>query len=642
MKVAYKHLINFIPSKPSIDDISEKFFQLGHEHEIHMEIFHMELTPNRGDCLSVNGLLRDLAVFYEVITLSEIYIDDIKPLKLDFINNAQQACPYISFLKIDIEGEPKPYKGLLRDYFDDLNISKNNFFTDISNYVLYETGQPTHCYDAKKIANKFSLEVTEEEYEFETLLNKKIQLKGKNLVFVQDNAVINLAGVMGGSYSACSKNTKSVILECAYFNPENIIGQSVKFDIKSDAAHRFERGVDPLCHINVIRRFIKIVGDYATIKNIEIFTKDCQIYKPNTIHFNVEQLNSILGIKLDNIDVKDCLLKLGFVFLNNKIIPPSYRSDIKTPNDVAEEIARVIGYNNIEAQPLKIPELLNDRKDFNSLERSLKNFLIDNGFFEVINNPFINFETNHTIKVDNPLDSNKKYIRTNLKKSLIDNLLYNERRQQDSIKLFEISDVYYFENEEIKNKKMLGIICSGKVGNNYLEFSKKININYLINILNKLYPEIDFNPEIIDRNRLDTKLKNQIIYVQIELDYLKNYNCEYTSNTKFVLNQSNFVKYRPISLFPSSYRDLSFAVKDKDKCYELQQLLLNFKQDFIKEIFIFDFFHNKAKDEIKIGFRFVFQSRTSTITESEVNIVMNQITHSALSINSVEIPGLKI
>ena len=115
MKVAYKHLINFIPSKPSIDDISNKFFQLGHEHEIHEGIFDMEITPNRGDCLSINGLLRDLAVFYEIVPSCEIYKGEIKPYAIDFINKAPKACPSIAFLKIDIEGDIKPYEGLLKN-----------------------------------------------------------------------------------------------------------------------------------------------------------------------------------------------------------------------------------------------------------------------------------------------------------------------------------------------------------------------------------------------------------------------------------------------------------------------------------------------------------------------------------------------
>ena len=468
MKIAYEHLIKFIPSRPSIENISEKFFQLGHEHEILNNIFDMELTPNRGDCLSINGLLRDLSVFYEVTPNNEIYTDDIKSLDINFVNNSQEACPSISFLKIKIQGEVSAYKGIFQDYFDDLDINKNNFFTDISNYISYETGQPTHCYDAEKVTSLISLETSIEEYEFKTLLDKTIKLEDENLVFVQNDEVINLAGVMGGSNTACSKDTKSVIVECAYFNPENVIGQSIKYDIKSDAAHKFERGVDPLCHEKVLRRFLKIVDEHATIKNVEIFKRDYISHNSTEIPFSIERINNILGLSCNSEELQDYLTKLGFNIDKNKIIAPSYRSDIKTENDIAEEVARVIGYNNIPTQPIKIPKPSNtSAKNLEVLEHNIKTLLISEGFFEVINDPFVNHETNNSIKLDNPLDSGRKNLRINLEKSLIDNLLYNERRQQDSIKLFEITDVYYIEKKELKSKRKLGIICSGRVGKNY-------------------------------------------------------------------------------------------------------------------------------------------------------------------------------
>ena len=123
-------------------------------------------------------------------------------------------------------------------------------------------------------------------------------MKDENLVFVQNDEVINLAGVMGGSSTACSKDTKSVIVECAYFNPENVIGQSIKYDIKSDAAHKFERGVDPLCHEKVLRRFLKIVDEHATIKNIEIFKRDYIRHNSTEIPFSIESINNILGFHI--------------------------------------------------------------------------------------------------------------------------------------------------------------------------------------------------------------------------------------------------------------------------------------------------------------------------------------------------------
>ena len=153
----------------------------------------------------------------------------------------------ISFLKINIDNNIKEYSGALKEYFDDLHIKKNNFFTDISNFILYETGQPTHCYDATKIDSSLQLKFIEGDHFFETLLDKEIKLTDKNLAFISKNKVINLAGIMGGKSSSCSNDTRSVLIECAYFNPEDIIGKAVKYALTSDAAHKYERGVDPLC-----------------------------------------------------------------------------------------------------------------------------------------------------------------------------------------------------------------------------------------------------------------------------------------------------------------------------------------------------------------------------------------------------------
>ena len=640
MKVAYKHLISYIPSKPNIDEISERFFQLGHEHEIEDKIFDMELTPNRGDCLSVHGLVRDLAPFYEIDLTSNIYEGELKKLDMGFVNHAPEACSHISFLKIDIEGEIAPYNGKLKEYFEDLITNKNNFFTDISNYISYEIGQPTHCYDAKKIGNLFSLEIIEEDKKFHTLLDEEIVIKGRNLVFLEDGKVINLAGVMGGKNTSCSTNTKSVIIECAHFNPEEIIGKSVKYDIKSDAAHKFERGVDPLCHEGVLRRFIKIVSDHANIKNIEIYKDTFVDYTPIKILFDVKKISDILGISIDKNSVEECLLKLGFRIIDNTIIVPSYRNDVKNLNDIAEEIARVIGYNNIPATTFKMPSV-NAVTDIKILEQNVKDFLIKNGFFEVINNPFVSEEEDHVIKVDNPLDSNRQYIRTNLERSLIENLLYNERRQQDSVKLFEISNVYSIDkNKDLKNKKILGIICSGRVGKNYLDFSKKINVKYLRNLIRELLPDKNINLINIDRKSLNTKLNNEIIYLELELDSLNDLGPDLIGNQKRYSKEHKFIKYSPVSEFPSSSRDLSFSIKNVDKYYEIQEYLLGYTSNLIKEIFIFDFYNNQKNNEIKLGFRFIFQSKTSTITENEVSSIMEDIINHTLSIDSVTIPGL--
>ena len=127
MKIAYSHLVSRIKENPSIDEISKSLFQLGHEHEIEGTLFDIEFTPNRGDCLSINGLLRDLSVFYTVEINQDIYSDEINELQLDFENLSPDTCPRITFLKLEIDKNPNNYKEYLDNYFNDLNINKNNF-----------------------------------------------------------------------------------------------------------------------------------------------------------------------------------------------------------------------------------------------------------------------------------------------------------------------------------------------------------------------------------------------------------------------------------------------------------------------------------------------------------------------------------
>ena len=165
------------------------------------------------------------------------------------------------------------------------------------------------------------------------------------------------------------------------------------------------------------------------------------------------------------------LSKLGFVNDEN-IEVPSYRSDIETQNDLAEEIARIIGYDNIARNEITIPK--GKISNIYDIENKLRFLLLDEGFYEVINAPFVGDVSSNSILVDNPLDSNREYLRTNITESLLENLSFNERRQKDSIKLFEISDVYTLKENKINVKRKLAIIASGRAGHNYKDFSKKL------------------------------------------------------------------------------------------------------------------------------------------------------------------------
>ncbi len=153
-------------------------------------------------------------------------------------------------------------------------------------------------------------------------------------------------------------------------------------------------------------------------------------------------------------------------------------------------------------------------------------------------------------------------------------------------------------------------------------------------------PATNINPINIDRKSLNTKLKNEIIYLELELDSLNDLNPDLINKKIRHSKEHNFIKYSPVSEFPSSSRDLSFSIKNVDKYYEIQEYILAYKSNLIKEIFIFDFYNNQKNNEIKLGFRFIFQSKKSTITENEVNRVMEDIINHTLTIDSVTIPGL--
>jgi len=634
MKIAYRHLVKHIKESPSIEHISNKLFQLGHEHEIDGDIFDMEFTPNRGDCLSINGLLRDLAVFYKVELKQEIFSEKLNDLQLDFENLSENICPKISFLKLEIDQVPGRYKNSLENYFSDLGLKKNNFFTDVSNYLSYESGQPTHCYDANKINNKLVFHEIEKNEEFETLLDKKIILKNKNPVFSLNNEVINLAGVVGGKSTSCSADTKTVIIECAFFKPEAIIGKSVKYDIQSEASHKFERGVDPDCQDRVLRRFIKLVSEHANIKDMSIISYKYKDYPAHQIPVNVKKINQIIGINITENEYLNYLSKLKFDIREGFIKVPSFRSDVKTQNDLAEEIARIIGYNNIPTSEINIPK--NKKTNHKDIENKLRFFLLDHGFYEVINSPFVSLSAKEAIKVDNPLDSNRGYLRTNITNSLVENLLYNERRQKDSIKFFEISDVYSFSSG-INKKRKLSIIASGRVGLNYEDFSKKINLKYASNLFQQILPNEDFDFQILSRDSMDTKIKNEIISLEVNLDKFPN---DILAYEELSSSPEYFNKYIPISDRPSSFKDISYLVKDYSKMKELQDLLLGYQSDIIKDIYIFDYFNNSKIEETKVGFRFIFQSKKTTLTAEEIDMIYNDIVNNSLGIKGVTIPGI--
>ena len=634
MKFIYQDLLNFLNEQPSKEALSKKLFQLGHEHEIDGDLFDMEITPNRGDCLSLVGLSRDLNNFYNSMDPCEIYNHHIEPLEIDFKNLSTDCCPKISFLEIEIDGEISPYKPYLEDYFNILGNKKTNFFTDISNYISYERGQPTHCFNAKSITKDLTFSNQSCSESFKTLLGDEIKLEGENCVFTSDGEIISLAGVMGGESTACSRSTQKVLVECAYFNHEEIIGKTIKYNLKSDAAHKFERGVDIASQEEILRRFVSIVQDHATTKSLKMKTFIGKQFEDKYLPIDTKRINKILGTKLLEENYISFLSKLGFE-VEDKIKIPSFRHDISSQNDLSEEIARIIGFDNIKSIPLRLNTVINTKRNKISM---IEDFFIENGFSEVINYPFSVKEDKESIFIDNPLDSNRKSLRTSLKDSLIENLLYNERRQKDSIKLFEISDIYKRQGNLLQEKR-LGIIASGRYGNNYEDFSRKLDRNYLNKILNLDNDVSIFNIEEIPRENLKTKKREKIFYAEISIEEIPE---TVFSGSKSNRNLLHFTKYNQISEYPSSIRDFSFSIKNLDEYNNVIAIIENFNNKNLKDSFIFDFYLNEKIGEIKVGVRLIFQSTSKTLSDEDISESITKLIEPIISLEGVFIPGLEL
>ena len=645
MKIVYSHLLNFLEKKPSIEELSEKLFQIGHEHNVEGGVFDLEITPNRGDCLSLRGLARDLNYFYSAKLEQKTFKGELPKAKLKFKNKAEALCPNICFLEIEIEGEVKKYAPYLENYFKDLNLNKNNFFTDISNYLAYETGQPTHCYDAEKIEGTLVLEKRNKKETFKTLLGSEIELEGDNLVFTVNGVAVDLAGTMGDESTSCSKTTSKVLIECAYFKPEEILGKARKYNLTSEASYKFERGVDYLAQEQVLRRFIAIVQDHVKIKSCAIKSEQRKTKQTN-VEFDSKKLNSIIGAELTDDEQRDILESLYFG-VSDSVIVPTHRSDVDQLNDLAEEIIRMIGYDNIHSKSLSLPVKTKIiAKDF---EISCRNYLVNNGFFEVINFPFNDNVDESAISVDNPLDKKRSKMRVCITKSLKDNVVYNQNRQKDSIKLFEFSDIYTQAGTE---RKFSAIIC-GRANKNFQEFNQQLNYSYIKGLICSLFKEllgvklsfeenmsenydlyerVYFNGANIGRigrlskNFVNSKVKTPVFSFEISIKDL------------VMLD----IKHKKTSDFPVSYRDLSFSLDSHENLCDLEDLMTNLdkKNDLLSDVFIFDLFENRKLNILKVGYRFKFQSNKKSLTDKEIDKIMNKLIKDALAINGINIEGL--
>ena len=635
---------------------------IGDELNLFDTIIEFEITPNRGDCLSVLGVARELAAIYnKKVKLQEIELDEVdegveKYVSIEILN--PELCPrYTARIIKDVVIKDAPL--WMKNRIVAAGMRPINNIVDITNYIMLELGQPLHAFDYNLIeGQKIIVKTAEKGEKFVTLDNKEHILDENVLMICDGKRSVAIAGIMGGLNSEVTDKTKDILLEAAFFNPKNIRVSAKKLGIQTDASYRFERGIDIENVDYCSKRAAYLMKKYANGKVIKGVIDAYPLrHKPKKVSLRPERLNIIAGCEIKYSLAKNILLNLGFKEENNEFIVPSHRHDISIEEDLIEEVLRIYGYDKI---PDKIPSTViapEYEYSFYKFCNEIKEFLIYTGFREAINYSFTNSELlklitpeNEPIKLLNPLTEELEALRTNLLTPLLKNVSDNIKYKNLNIKIFELGKVFIKdEKSKTKCKEITNVagVLTGKVTepiwNNpsrnvdfydlkgVLEsFFKKFRINYV----EFLYPE---NINFLNKNKSAViKFNEEIIGFlgEVHPDILERFDIETTSVYCFNLELEKIYKlinrlpkFKEISKFPIVERDLALLADENINSYEIIKTIMAVENKLIQDIYIFDVYKGKNIPENKksIAIKIIFQDKTKTLKDEKVNKIIDNI-----------------
>ena len=448
--------IMVLPNEVEVGTLASDYFKIEND-----TVFEIGLTPNRSDAMGHFGVARDLkTVLNHNGSELEMCLPTLKQFKTDNNNLSisvevenSELCPRYSGVSISgIKIEPSPE--WLKKRLKSIGIESKNNIVDVTNFVLHETGQPLHAFDAKKITgNKIVVKTLSEKTKFTTLDEVERDLSAEDLMICNEKEGMCLAGVFGGLDSGVSDSTTSIFLESAYFNPVSVRKTAKRHHLSTDSSFRFERGCDPNMTLYALKRTALLIQEIA---GGEISSEIVDIYPNEIKHFEVEltykKLDSLIGEKIEREAVKSILTDLEIEIVSEtqnglSLKVPPFRSDVQREVDVIEEVLRIYGFNTV-----KIPSKLNtsishsDEVNPEQIRNITSDLLSSNGFSEIMNNSLtkesyihliseLNEEEN--VKILNPLSQDLNVMRQSLLFSGLENISYNINRKNQDLKLYE-------------------------------------------------------------------------------------------------------------------------------------------------------------------------------------------------------------
>jgi phenylalanyl-tRNA synthetase beta chain len=656
MKIQYSYLKNFLRTQLSQKKLVDAFTQVGLECEIEGDFIEFDVTPNRGDVLSLKGLEREFCAYQSKKSNQNLKVSKLNSIKNHSIIN-----------KIDSSGCGNYHLMLVKGLHKirNLDVKKRNFIesagaplihplVDLGNYVMFEIGAPMHVFNLDKLDLPINVKFPESNKNSIQIIGGDTKNVQSSSLTIQDQSGIQaIAGIIGSEESSVSSKTKNIAVEAAFFKPETIVNQARKYGLATDASHRFERGVDPEIQKLAIERYLFLLNEMAEYESVELYHSRSKSDKKKSVRLHMERFNNFSGLGLKPNEAIRILKNLDFnlVTKNTKDLLfniPSHRFDIALEEDLYEELLRSYGYDNIPiSSPKPGPILKNKNKDTLS---DIRAAFVHAGFKELMHMPFVShesfekFNSNSWVpaELQNPINENESILRGSLFKSLFSAVNSNVKKGYTSIKVFEAANVFRKDKSGFSQSMHLsGIIYYHETQLNwslrkftYDFFSLKAEIFKLLQTLGlqniqfqKANSSMPFN-----ENAIDIFVEKQRIGVIGEIDLsvteklIKKPALGFEIYPDKISLQSKHPKIKTTSKFPLSVRDINIVI---DKSYSYAEIENVITKGRIKYLVSFNLMNTFEGQDIEIGFismtlRFVFQSNAKSLLDSDVNESMNK------------------
>ena len=608
------------------------------------------VTPNRGDCMSYLGIARELSGYFNKKIKNKK--SNLKPTIANILNaDSGKIKECNSYGSVEIENFNVTNSSFdMRYRLTQVGTRIINNVVDITNYILYDIGQPLHAFDRDKLFGTISVRKANNNEKITTLDSQVRKLDSNDLVITDNDKPIALAGVMGGLETEVSETTTNLLIESAYFDKVSIMKTSRKLNLISDASIRFERGIDYKIQKYGLERFLMELKDNQTINYSEINVDDKANLKNKKVILKYSEIKKLLGI-----DLKESFIKkvLKFLMIDSEVnkesvqfTPPSWRYDLDRPVDLIEEFAKHYGFNNFEST---LPQGVhkNNKGSYWDLKSYLSSVFTSNNFQEVQTLSFVNNDKNFLfnpekkyVEVSNAIDQSSKFMRSNLMSSLIDVYKLNYDQNNLSNSYFEINTVFDTSKnkiyEDVPNQNIvLGFLTSSTLSNTDTRLKdQELDLYYVKNILTQLLSSYDLEPITkpgFHQNYSFSIIKNgQIIGHFGQLASEKQMTLELNNEiylgeiyiNKLNLNNLKEINYVPLSQYPFVKFDLSFSVPIDLSAHLLVDEINELLTENENSIEIFDDF--QQENSRNLGIRIITRSYEKTYDDNETReILMN-------------------